>query len=350
MTKRVLAIFVWYRSMHGGGLHENIRDSINAANKIFDRIVVVCPVSWFSEQYLEAGAEVLEVDFASISPKEILEKIGSVNFVHVHPGQSRVLGIKLAKLAKVPVVMTIHGAWFDGVDRYWSDLYRVIAVSQSIEFEIRKKIPEIRHKLISINNGVDLSCFSIKSLPERKKSGFVCVSRFDVDKEKLLSFVAKFWEFQAKTGREIQWTLAGDGPSRKSFIDLGVSLIGERNINYLGWVQKSELAAVYRDARLAVAPGRSAIEALASGTSVISIGSSGGHVFVRDVESFHQAMFSNFGGYGTPTEEIIHQEIFDFYEQYHEFIDKNIFDTLKSYVSLDVINSKLEKVYFEGLM
>lgn len=350
MSKRVLAIFVWYRSMRGGGLHENIRDSIGAAKKVFDRIVVVCPVSWFSERYIEAGAEVLEVDFGSISPEKVLEKIGDVNFVHVHPGQSRVLGMKVAKLNKAPVVMTIHGAWFDGIDRYWTELYRVIAVSQSIEFEVRKKIPEIRHKLVVINNGVDLECFFDDSVLGDKKSGFVCVSRFDVNKEKLLNFIAKCWEFQAKAGHEIQWTLAGDGPSCKDFVDLGVGLIGEHNVNYLGWVQKSDLPAIYRGARLAIVPGRSAIEALASGTSVISIGSSGGHVFVRDVESFHRAMFSNFGGYGTPVEEVTHQEIFEFYDRAKNFPGRDLIDMLHSHVSLSLINAKLENIYREGLM
>lgn len=350
MSKRVLAIFVWYRSMRGGGLHENIRDSITAAEKVFERVVVVCPVSWFSEQYLKVGAEVLEVDFGSVSPEDVLQKIGNVNFVHVHPGQSRILGMKFAKLVQAPVVMTIHGAWFDSVDRYWSELYRVIAVSQSIEFEIRRKIPEIRHKLVVINNGVDLGCFFSKDSIENKKIGFVCASRFDIDKEKLLSFVKKCWEFQAQTGREIQWTLAGDGPSRKEFVDLGISLIGERNVNFLGWVQRSELSAVYRSAQIAIVPGRSAIEALASGVSVISIGSSGGYVFVRDAESFHQAMFSNFGGYGTPVKDVVYQEVFDFCDQTQNLPSRDLIRMIDSYVSLDVINAKLERIYQEGLM
>lgn len=295
-----LAIFVWYRSDKGGGLHENIRDTITYAQHAFREIVVVCPQSTFADQFRSAGASVVELDYENATGDSIEALVGSVDLVHVHPGKSRQLGILHAQRCHAPVVMTIHGKWMDGIEKYHPDLAHIIAVSLHIEEQIRSAIPNLRNKLTTVPNGVDTRRFERVDDVSANKQYVICCSRFDHDKPGLLLSLKALWAEQYSQGVCTPWLMVGEGPARAD-LEAAAEKLSESTaeVRFVGWRQKDDLRELHGRALVSISPGRSALEAMAMGVPTITCGAAGGLKVVNSFRDFKTAAYSNFGEFGS---------------------------------------------------
>ncbi len=299
-----LAIFVWYRSLRGGGLHENIFDTIHHLRDQFKEIVVICPVSQYSERFYAAGARVVEVNYDNFLFEDVVDEIGNVDLIHVHPGKSRIVGLKYAEQKNVPVLMTIHGAWFDQLSAYESKISYVIAVSRHIEEVLRQQIPGLRHRLCTIENGIDSELFDIKANTESEETllepHVLCVSRYDVDKQKLIDSMLALWRQQHVNNINIKWIIVGDGPLLSHIKNTATEIFGNQSpIEFVGWKEKEYLPDYYSKAACGYLPGRSAIEAMSCGLPVIAAGCSGGVKIINHINKIHEAAYSNFGEFGS---------------------------------------------------
>ena len=304
VNNKKLAIFVWYRSLRGGGLHENIYDTIIHLRKKFKEIVVVCPVSQYSERFYVAGARVIEVNYDNYLPEDLFDEIGDVDLIHVHPGESRVAGLKYADQKNVPALMTIHGAWFDQLPTYDSKLSYVITVSRYIEEILRKQIPSLRHRICTIENGVDSELFEIRgdAVPEEVllQPHVLCVSRYDKDKQKMIDFMLTLWRLQHTKNIFIRWVIVGDDPLLSHIKNVATEIFTRQSpIEFVGWKEKNYLPSFYNKAACGYLPGRSAIEAMACGLPVVATGSSGGIKIINNINNIEEAAYSNFGGFGS---------------------------------------------------
>lgn len=352
LSGKRLVIFVWYRSDTGGGLHENIRDSITYAKDTFKEIVVVCPRSTFAQKFEEAGARSIEVDYDSLKADELYDQIGLADIVHLHPGKSSQIGMKYAQMKNIPTVKTIHGKWFDGIEKNHAQFNHIIGVSRYIEEQIRKCAPEVRSRLSTIENGVDLKFFPALSHSKSKGKFIICCSRFDQDKPGLIQTIPMLWRLQAQRGLKAPWLLVGDGPLRQHLEDIAKEIFHAKNIvKFSGWRQKSELADLYNSSFLSISPGRSALESMAYGVPTISCGSSGGLRIIDSLQNFEDIAYSNFGGFGSNYESDSLERCMDFIDQaYNGQIDKMFFRgelMLKVRHDFDArrMTTKLIKVY-----
>lgn len=319
LSGKKLAIFVWYRSDRGGGLHENIRDSITYARHILEEIIVICPRSTFAKKFEESGARVIEVNYDDLSLDELCDRLGMVDLVHLHPGKSRQTGMEYARIRNIPTVKTIHGKWFDGIEKNHTNINHVISVSRYIEEQIRRSTPELRSRLSTIENGVDLAFFPQAQSFGRHGEYIICCSRLDKDKPGLIEALPMLWRLQAQRGLKIPWLLVGDGPLRQHLQDTAKETFRtEDTVRFSGWRQKNELADLYRNAFISVSPGRSALESMACGVPTISCGSSGGLRIIDSFGAFEDIAYSNFGGFGSDYKPDSMERCMEFIEQAYE--------------------------------
>lgn len=337
--KRIL-IVLWFRNLLGGGLHENVRDTVNSILESSGEPVVICPKSDFGEELLASGIRVIQVDYEIIGfEKAIHDCLTGYDLVHCHPGPSRKVGIRLAEMANCPLVMTVHGRWDDGISGYIEKVDLVVVVSQFIRDNLLSKIPNAKSKIIFIPNGVDVLEFGNDEL---KGENFCAsfVGRVDVDKKDGIDLLKKIWEKQA--AKEIplfKWRVAGDGPL---LIDLKEfskrTFDNDEHIEYMGWLNRKSLARLLHKTHFVIAAGRSGIESLASGCSTVFSGREG-FMLVKNWKNFTDAAYSNFGGYGSHNLASSFEEVIDFLNECYTPSNK------KYALSSRLISQHIEKYY-----
>lgn len=321
--KRIL-IVLWFRNLSGGGLHENVRDTINSILESSGEPVVICPKSDFGEELLASGIRVIQVDYEIIGfEKTIHDCLTSYDLVHCHPGPSRKLGIKLAEMASCPLVMTVHGRWDDGIAGYIEKVDLVVVVSQFIRDNLLSKIPNAKTKIILIPNGVDVSEFGNGEL---KGENFCAsfVGRIDADKKDGIELLKKIWEKQA--AKEIPlfgWSVAGDGPLLIDLKKFSKKIFeNDEHIEYMGWLNRKYLASLLQKTNFVIAAGRSGIESLVSCCSTVLSGREG-FMLVRNWKNFTDAAYSNFGGYGSHNLASSFEEVIDFLNECYASSNKS---------------------------
>lgn len=336
LGKRIL-IVLWFRSLSGGGLHENVRDTANAILEACGEPVVICPKSSFAEELIASGIRVIQVDFEIFGfEKTIHDCLVNYDLVHCHPGPSRKVGLKLAGMANCPLMMTIHGAWDDGISGYVEKIDAIVAVSQFIRDSLLEKIPQAKSKILLIPNGVDVSEFKFDA---EFNSGNFCaafVGRIDTDKKDGIDLLKKLWEKQAVHEIPLfKWRVAGDGPLLNDLRTFSKKIFeNDEHIEYLGWLDRKSLANLLSETNFAIAAGRSGSEALASGCSTVLSGREG-HMLVKNWKNFTDAVYSNFGGFGSQYSKISFEEVVDFVNEcYSEFKENSILkkDIIRKYI------------------
>lgn len=296
MTRR-LAICLFFRAPLGG-LQENVlATAIAAANAGWD-VSVLCPAGRFIEEHLRPqGIETVAVDFQSASSMEQARTLlCSADLIHAHPGPSRTLALEAAAISGVPVVFTIHGAWFDGVQHYAQRLAAIVCVSPAVLEAVSPLCPN-QPVIDCIPNGIDCAQFEVprNGVPE---SGHVVVaSRLDADKRVLIDTLVALWEAQAKhaESRSLRYTIAGQG-TLQGELEIAAQRLGIA-VDFAGWLKTVALARLYAHASAVIASVRGAMEALAMGKPTLALASPGA-TEVFDSTGFIDASRCNYGGYG----------------------------------------------------
>lgn len=353
LGKRIL-IVLWFRNLSGGGLHENVRDTAKTILESAGEPVVICPTSSFAEELIALGIRVIQVDFDIVGFEEaIRDCIENYDLVHCHPGPSRKVGIKLAEMANCPLVMTIHGAWDDGISGYAEKIDAIFVVSEFIKDNLLNKMPHARSKIFLIPNGVDFSEFTINNKHEESEFFASFVGRIDVDKKDGINLLKTIWAKQAAKELPLfKWAIAGDGPLLDDLKEYGKNTFqNDEHIEYLGWLNRKALAKLLYETDFAIAAGRSGSEALVSGCSTVLSGKEG-FMLVKNWKNFTDAAYCNFGGFGSQYSECSLEEIVDFlngsyssFERGSTSIKDIISQYMRKYYNKEYIGEKIVYQY-----
>lgn len=288
-----------------GGLQDHVQAIARALRDSNHRPVVACKPGPYSTrlqadhiQVLETSFTDLEADIAACCAQ------GPFDLVHAHPFASRRLGLETARELGVPFIVTFHGTYLDSLSAWSEDVDCAIAVSGSIrDFLIRSKSIE-PERISVIPNGVDTSVFQPKVERGRKRNALPLVlfaSRLDSDKQFIIDLVLEAWNEIIDSGRfDHSWLVVGDGSERPVLERLAHQVndaAGRDMVNFFGWAESIELPQLMQGSDLVIAPGRSALEAMACGIATIALGSKG-YVGLIEPSNVMHGVYGNFGGHG----------------------------------------------------
>ncbi|HYD64547.1 sulfotransferase [Azospirillum sp.] len=325
-----------------GGLHEHAMAQIKALRSRGHTCTVMCRPGAFAERARAAGGRVVTSHFRD--PDEDVAKAlrhPGIDLVHAHPFAARRVGLKVAQTLGVPFFLTIHGMYTDDLETYAPCVDMVCAVSDALRDHILAHTAMEPRRVVVLRNGVDTEVFrpdaspsrfpppprglldcvnrtlrAVPALLHRPGGGraaappaapgdgertIVFASRFDKDKAFILDIIQETWRTMAETGRsDLHWVMAGDGVLRPDLEKAAAQLnarTGRPLVRFEGWRPAAELAHLFRQADIVVAPGRSALEAMACGVPVIAVGSKK-YVGILQGDGLLQGMHTNFGGIG----------------------------------------------------
>lgn len=301
-----------------GGLQDNVRATARFLRAGGHRPVIFCPPGPFAEEMRADGVEVWTTGFGEDDGLLDRLKMGErFDVVHAHPGSSRVFGLSLAQHFGCPFLITIHGRWLDGIHKYAKACAAIIAVSPAIKAEILRRVPAVEQRIEVIPNATypvdgDQRWSTGKTLRRRvraltrtSKLKVMVASRFDTDKRRLTDFLLHIWEKQVAAAEAgIEWQIAGTGSDLTELVSAAESMsqrMNRRLVDFKGWLAHEELARVSHECDVAVAPGRSAIDAMALGLVVVAVGSAG-CAGMATPDRFDELAHANFGGFGLQTE------------------------------------------------
>lgn len=310
-----------YFNSQMGGLHLNVLSTVQYLKRKNHFVTVLCKPGTFSKMLKEADVNVIETDFEVTDYKQLLKNIlelhnnKPIDIIHTHPFKARRIALIISKLIRKPLFITIHGRYTDDLEHYIDRVAMVFTVSEGIKnYVIEKAKIKDKHKIFVVRNGVDLNVFKPKQqrklayLPKSmsalsKKLNISIVSRFDKDKQYIISLFYKALKFTTENYNNVYWTIVGDGTEINTMREETKKITRETNsVSFVGWKNKNDLAIEYQNSDIIIAPGRSALEGLSCGKPVIAIGSKG-YVGLITEDNWLKGMYSNFGGIGTRFKE-----------------------------------------------
>lgn len=294
-----------------GGLHENVFSTVAYSLDKGYKTTVLCKEGPFAERLRRKGSQVIITDFESIDntvEKVLFEKVSNFDVIHTHPGPSRKVAMILADRLDLPIVMTFHGMWLDSIIRYSDKLSAIITVSEGVKDFLKNKVNKNSHKFVVIPNGVDRKTFKPpKSLKLKKnKLNISLVTRLDKDKEFIIKLFYEALSFTNENYKsEVNWTIVGTGTELEKIKKEVLTITqAKHKVNFVGWQTGKKLKTYYQKSDIVIAPGRSALEAMACGKPVIAIGSKKYNGLVTK-NNWLEGVYSNFGGFGNKFDDYV---------------------------------------------
>jgi glycosyltransferase involved in cell wall biosynthesis len=293
-----------------GGLHEHVRALARMLAAGGHRCTIMCKPGPFAEAFKESEtARVLATDFIDFDAdvRRAVED-GPYDLVHAHPFKARKVGIAVAEHLRSPGIVAMHGMYLDGIDE-WSGLPLVVCVSTAIRDHLLVGRPHLAARCVVVPNGVDTHMFyPSRGMADDRVRGdgaraILFVSRFHVDKRFIVDCLLDLLDdlsTAAPSGSVTELRVVGEGPLEDDIRAAADSLAltnPEFRVRFLGWRNHYELAREYQDASVVIAPGRSAMEAMACGRPVIAVGSRS-YIGLVDASNIMEALHTNFGGVG----------------------------------------------------
>jgi glycosyltransferase involved in cell wall biosynthesis len=191
-------------------------------------------------------------------------------------------GLIGALAGQAPLVVTAHGrdvrnvGWLPGIGAATRLVVRraatVIAVSDYLRRELEAKVPEARGKTEVVDSGVDLERFAVTPAPEQPPQ-FLCIGSL-IPRKNVLRLASAVERLDQGT-----LTFVGDGPLR-------AQLEGRPRIELTGALPYDRIPAQIAAAHVVCQPsliepfGQAALEAMASGRSVVATRIGGPREFV----------------------------------------------------------------------
>jgi glycosyltransferase involved in cell wall biosynthesis len=298
LDRKHLAIAVFFHAPLGG-LQENVLATARAAIQSGWKVTVICPPGPFIDGQLRPiGVNTLAIDFQSeSSTATACQLLRSADIIHAHPGPSLTLALDAADTTDVPVVFTIHGAWFDNVQHRAQRLAAIVCVSPAVQEAVMRLCPDHAERIVCVPNGVDTRRFSSASVEPIERGHVVVASRLDADKRVLVDAMVGLWEAQVRKSapQALYYTIAGHGTLQGE-----LELAAERlaiTVHFVGWLETSALARLFNRAAVVIASGRAALESLAAGRPTLALASAGAAEAFESAQ-LAAAAYSNFGGFG----------------------------------------------------
>ncbi|QQD85662.1 glycosyltransferase [Jeotgalicoccus sp. ATCC 8456] len=294
-----------------GGLHENLYSSALFMNNNNQNVWIVIKEGPLAERLRHNGVNTIIVDYKYIS--ETLNAIRNTNvdfdIVHTHPGLSRKAALHISKEFDIPLVMTFHGMWADSLHLYHDRINSIICVSEGIKDYIKTQTENIGDKCYVIPNGYNDKLFTnlISFDPTQKNLNIGLVTRLDEDKSFILDIFLIALKY-LKDYEEFTFTfkIIGTGKKQDEFLQSCKDLLNgtKHRIEFTGWLVDESLIKAYSECDIIFAPGRSAIESMASGKPTIAVGSKKFIGLIKH-DNWKKGVYNNFGGYGNKFKDYI---------------------------------------------
>ncbi|MEP7308715.1 MAG: glycosyltransferase family 4 protein [Acidobacteriota bacterium] len=171
-----------------------------------------------------------------------------------------------ARLMRVPVVISVHGAEIDGytvsssVSKFVYRLimrgaHRIVACSEALARQTIEVFPDVRQKVTYVHNGLDLSHYGATSHTPVLPGPFLLCACRHVRKKGVDTLLQAF----ALICREcptLTLVLLGDGPLLEEHKSLAQTLGIERRVVFVGSVAHGDVSAFFQACSLFVLPSR----------------------------------------------------------------------------------------------
>jgi glycosyltransferase involved in cell wall biosynthesis len=283
-----------------GGLHEHVLASLSALRSAGHEVTVVSKPGPFAQSAENLGAATIATDWEPESLAMTIEAScdASPDVVYCHPFASRQLGVAVSEALGVPLIAVWHGMYDDFLPEYHDSIARIVVVSDGIGEYLVDKCPEVAGRLLTIPNGVGDEWRQqpiAKRDGHRVRIGFVC--RLDDDKQFILDVVSQAVSGDFLAAREdLEWHIVGDGAGRAEFEESIATPSAQ--VVWHGWLNASDMRSVMSECDIIIAPGRSALEAMALGRPTIAVGSKH-YAGIVAPQSWRAIAATNFGGIGS---------------------------------------------------
>jgi len=299
---RGILIPVFFRAPHGG-LHAHVADQVTFAQMSgLTPIVVSPPGPW--AQSMAARTRVITDDFSDIDALADRVRDEPFELIHAHPGKARMLAFALTATRQVPLVVTYHGPRPETLTAADPLVDIAVVVSDFTRRYVLRKTDIQPGKLWVIPNAIDTDSFHPPSQrePTQGLPSVLIATRLDPDKEFVTSIVSECLHLASEDAQwhDVNWRICGDGAARDTIHNACEHLnakIGRQAATMLGWCSPDQLAAEMRSADVVMAPGRSALEGIASGVPTVALGSKGYVGFLAG-DGLLTGLDCNFGGGG----------------------------------------------------
>jgi len=302
--KKFKILYTLYYNSEMGGLHDNVFATVQEAKNRGHEVYVACREGIFQNKLKNCGINVINInqDQKINSINKILDVIGSdIDLIHTHPGNSRIIALRLARTYDIPIIYHVHGAWTDNIKNYITEVSSVFAVSNSVKQKIIESCPEYDYKVHVIPNYSD---YEVVNEPIKHKDlkslNIALISRLEKDKSLIVEKIKNLKEFLVNTTYKITFNIIGEGSLKYDLIKFFSEHITNKNIevNFIGWVSdKNVLKSYILKCDLVIGPGRVAIDALTLKRPVIVVGSQNYYGIINS-ENWQRFVSSNFGGLG----------------------------------------------------
>lgn len=206
------------------------------------------------------------------------------DIIHTHNTAPQIFAAVGSVLCPVPLVTTEHTTsnrrrgwkWYAAIDRWMYSRYkRVICISPQTEKNLRAFIGRSRTDILTINNGIDVSAYSL-ALPSDLKGGFpacetaliqVAGFRYQKDQKTVIKAMKQLPDF-------VHLFLVGDGVLKQACIELATELGLNDRVHFLG--QRVDVPSLLKAADVVVMSshwegfGLAAVEGMAAGKPVVA--------------------------------------------------------------------------------
>ena len=223
-----------------------------------------------------------------------------IDIVHAHSRAASWVSYFATRRGTVPLVSSIHGRQHLHFSSQLFSVYgeKRVAVCQSIYEHLNHDLKYELDTLALVHNGIDLTKWKFEKHhpPKRKKKIVSFVGRLSGFKgDTLLIIIEKIFPKIFEQNNNIEFHIIG-GMNEKSKIIPAIertnAAVGSEFIIAKGF--SKDVEKIYRDSDLIVGSGRVAMEALACGSPVVSIGESN-YVGVISEGTEREALITNFG-------------------------------------------------------
>jgi len=231
--------------------------------------------------------------------KEFIGK-NNIDVVHAHSRAASWVSYFATRQGNVPLVSSIHGRQHLHFSSKMFSVYgeKRVAVCKSIYDHLNHDLQYELDSLSLVHNGIDLTKWNFKkhTPPKRAKKIVSFVGRLSGFKgDTLLIIVEQIFPKIFERYKNVEFHIIG-GMNEKSKIIPAIEMtnkrVGTEFIFAKGFSNNVEL--VYRNSDLIIGSGRVAMEAIACGVPVVSIGESN-YVGLISEETEREALVTNFG-------------------------------------------------------
>lgn len=301
-VKKKGILFVLNSKSERNGLQDNVyQTAVEARDRGYKVYIAHRPGEFLTKVYRE-GFNVVNVDFKNI--RETVDKIkrtvnDDLNIIHMHPGDSRKVGLFLKRELNVPLVMTLHGKWTDSVGQYSESLDAIFGVSEGVKHKLLDECEGAEEKVHVIPNYSKFKSDQTSSIAKSRTMNVSVITRLDKDKELIIDKIKELVPVLNQHDKKLTLNIVGDGELRTNLENYFKDNLNNENINIIfkGWVHDdASLLNEYNESDIIIGPGRVVIDGYTLNKPALVIGSKA-YEGVMDKSNWQKFVASNFGGY-----------------------------------------------------